>query len=885
MDPESERRSSEESPAQARPAENPDQGIRISSLERALLDWRSVRDRVTDYLQALGLEEREVDRSSRRILERVLGQDSHRPAASDATDEVARLLLEQHPLASAPPFESIDDAFVRWRYAAWQRSNVPVGRMPEPTKPVATPPITRSSMVPERFFGRRLGERRRKAHHVSASDPQAHEREARRRSRAAWNRSGYLRRFMLAILVLVPSIVAGVTFLGTLPGRVWLPADLALAIFFGALFGWISLGFWTAVFGFLVQLRGGDGYAITLGLRTLLGNDAPRDPACRTALVIPICDEPVARVFAGLRAMRESLAGTGAGEGFDLFILSDSVDPDIASDELTAWANWRRDTEPGAGIYYRRRRIRQKRKSGNVADFCRRFGRQYHYMIVLDADSVMSGEIIVSLVDLMQAHPHVGIIQTAPKIVRARSLFARVQQFASRLYGPMFAAGLHYWQLGDCPYWGHNAILRVEPFMQHCALPHLAGNPPFGGEILSHDFVEAALLGRAGWSVWIAFDLVGSYEETPESLLEEMQRDQRWCQGNLQHLRLLFTEGLAPTHRALFLNGIFAYVSAALWLGFLVASTVEAALWAIVGPDYFAAGPSLFPTWPVWRPERVSALFVAVLILLFLPKILATLLALRADRGASFGGATTLIRSAFAESLASALLAPVRMAFYSRFVLRNMLGLAVGWGGGADEQGETTWRRAWRHHGLDGAVATVWAGTVYWLDPAAFWWLMPVTGALVLSTPLSVWASRGALGARARSAGWLLTPEELRPPVVVARLDAMLASATAERWKGFCGAVVDPFSNALHRMYSRGPRSPSPDRRAARAALIERALAKGPNALDAVEQRVLLDDSTSLGEIHRRVWQLGDRELTRRWGLGDPSAVNVRKGVPLSERG
>jgi membrane glycosyltransferase len=147
----------------------------------------------------------------------------------------------------------------------------------------------------------------------------------------------------------------------------------------------------------------------------------------------------------------------------------------------------------------------------------------------------------------------------------------------------MFAAGMHYWQLGDSPYWGHNAILRIEPFRKHCALPRLSGKPPFGGDILSHDFVEAALLGRAGWSIWLAFDLPGSYEETPGSLLEEMQRDKRWCQGNLQHLRLLFTEGLSSVHRALFLNGIFSYVSAALWLGFLVASTGEAVMWPSSG--------------------------------------------------------------------------------------------------------------------------------------------------------------------------------------------------------------------------------------------------------------------------------------------------------------
>ncbi len=847
-------------------------------MERALLDWSGARDRIRGYLQALGLADREVERSTRRVLEHVLGRASQRSAVCDAIDEGVRLLVAEHPLASSRPDASIDDTFVRWRFAAWQRSEVAPGPLPEPTMLAATPPLTRTAMAPEHFRGRRLGGPRPAAAPSSGPRPTDPEREDRRRARRAWNRSGHLRRGILTTLVLVPGVAAGVAFLGTLPGRVWLPAEIAVAVFFGLLFGWISIGFWTAVFGFFVQLRGGDGFAIAPSTHTTREDDTPGDPTCRTALVVPICDESVPRVFAGLRAMRASLAlsgtdagtGAGAGQAFDLFILSDSIDPDIASDELTAWAEWRKDAScvsSGGGIYYRRRRVRPNRKSGNIADFCRRFGRQYRYMIVLDADSVMSGETLVRLVRLMESRPDVGIIQTAPRIIRARSLFARVQQFANQLYGPMFAAGMHYWQLGDCPYWGHNAILRVEPFMKHGALPRLAGKPPFGGEILSHDFVEAALLGRAGWSVWLSFDLTGSYEETPESLLEEMKRDQRWCQGNLQHLRLLFTEGLAPMHRALFLNGIFSYVSAALWLAFLVASTVEAALWALVGPDYFAAGRSLFPTWPIWRPERVGALLGVVLIVLFLPKLLATFLALRADGGASFGGAARLLRSVLTESVASALLAPVRMAFYSGFVLRNMLGQAVGWGGGADAQGETTWRRAVRYHGFDVLMASVWAAGVYWLEPAAFWWLTPVAGALVFSLPLSVWTSRAALGIRARSAGWLLTPDELNPPPVVDRVEAELAAGADAEHGGFREVVVDPFCNAIHSVVARGPRTFSPGVRAARAALVERAVSGGPSALDADEKRVLLGDAASLGEIHRRVWRLEDPKRAAHWGL------------------
>ena len=837
------------------------------SLDRALLDWRGAQERVTAYLSALGFEAPEVRSLGRRALKRALGRDSGRSAVVDAMDEIPRLLLETHPLPTPELAAQSADAFLRWRLAARRAGRVLHAGMTEPAPLTPTPPLLRGVMTSERFLGRRLGEWRRRGRPIPSADPADPLREERRRARVAWGRRGRWRRALLAILVVVPSVLAGAAFLATLPAQLWLPAELALALFFGALFGWISLGFWTALFGFVVLLRGGDRFAITRGEKLPA---PPLDPASRTAVVMPVCDEPVARVFAGLRATHESLARTGAVAAFDFFILSDSVDPDICADEETAWADWRRESVDGGGIFYRRRKVRQKRKSGNVADFCRRFGRRYRYMVVLDADSVMSGETLVRLFHLMEAHPHVGVIQTAPRVVRARSLFARVQQFASRLYGPMFAAGMHFWQLGDSPYWGHNAILRVEPFMKHCALPHLSGSPPFGGDILSHDFVEAALLGRAGWSIWLAFNLSGSYEETPGSLLEEMQRDKRWCQGNLQHLRLLFTEGLSSAHRALFLNGIFSYVSAVLWLGFLVASTGEAVMWAFRGPDYFASGPTLFPTWPVWRPERARALFGVVVGVLFLPKFLAVGLALHRGEGADYGGSATLLRGVLFESLSSALFAPIHMAFYCRFVVLNLLGRAVGWAGGADDVQETTWRQAWRRHGPDTAVACAWAAGVYWLHPAAFWWLAPVAGALVFSVPLSVLASRVWLGDRARATGWCVTPEESEPPREIRDLEAELGARWAAgraAWSGFLGAVVDPVRNAVHLALLRGPRSFAPKIREARRQLLERALAGGPEALDDREKRVVLSDACMLAELHVRVWNLEEREATVRWGL------------------
>jgi membrane glycosyltransferase len=550
--------------------------------------------------------------------------------------------------------------------------------------------------------------------------------------------------------------------------------------------------------------------------------------------------------------------------------------------EEEAWFDWCRAVGGFGRIFYRRRRARVKRKSGNIADFCRRFGRRYRYMITLDADSLVTGDTIVSLVRLMEANPAAGLIQTAPTPIHARSLYARIHQFAHRVYGPLFAAGLHFWQLGDAQYWGHNAIVRIAPFIEHCSLPRLPGRPPLGGEILSHDFVEAAMLGRAGYSIWLAYDLPGSYEELPSSLLEDLHRDRRWCQGNFQHLRLVLVEGLFHVHRALFVNGVFSYVSALLWFCFLSLSTAEAILQVVREPDYFPSGPSLFPEWPVWRPDWALALLTVTLVILFLPKILSALLVLLRGGASAFGGAPRFLVSIVLEFLASSLLAPIRMLFHTKFVLTNLLGRIVAWRSPPREEQETTWGEAIRRHGFTTILGSVWGASVYWLNPGYFWWLTPIVGALIVSVPLSVLMSRARLGARARAAGLFLTAEETNPPLEVAGIAADLASARRKERDlspperdGFVRAIVDPYVNALHRWLLRAPRSLRASIRERRRNLVERALAGGPGALAVRERRVLLMDPERVEELHRRVWELPSADRARSWGRpGEPGGFD-----------
>ncbi len=850
--------------------------------EQLFADWRSARERIRAYLAQLGFDSDEATALAERAIERA-ATDPDGAGGPDALasgfGSLRRLLLEKatHPRGAVHAGEP--DEFVGWRIdtvlgdtLAGVEANSEQPRPERRRRLYSLPAHHRASFVAHRFVRRGLRRAIERAPGRGNTAPECRPPRSAA-SRVHWRFTALRRRLLLAGLVLLPSVVATAFMLDVLPHGGASGLEAAIAVCFGALFGWISIGFWTATLGFGVLLSRRDRFAITR-----MPADAPEsgalDPAVRTAIVMPICDEPVARVFAGLRAIHRSLEKTGMLDRFDFFVLSDTRDPSVAVDEEAAWFAWCRDVGGFGRIFYRRRRVRIKRKSGNVADFCRRWGRRYRYMVMLDADSVMSGPTLAKLVQMMELHPDAGVIQTVPVAVMRRSLFARVQQFASRLYAPIFAAGLHYWQLGEGQYWGHNAILRVAPFMDCCHLPRLPGKPPLGGEILSHDFVEAALMGRAGWALWLAYDLEGSYEEVPSTLLEEMARDRRWCQGNIQHLRLLFTDGLRGAHRALFLNGVMSYVSAGLWFGFLALSTTEAILQAVREPVYFPAGRSLFPDWPVWRPDWAIALVAVTGAILFLPKLLAIALVLLRGAARPFGGLFRLLASALLEVLVSTLLAPVRMVFHARFVVANLFGRTVAWQSPPRGDHETSWREALRHHGFDTVWASAWAAGVFALNPAYFWWLTPIVLALILSIPVSVLTSRVRLGDGARDAGLFVIPEESSPPPEIsdvanalAEEGARAADSAPSMRDGFVRAVGDPVVNAVHCALLGGTRGGRPGLRAARSALVQRALEEGPGALSDDERRVLLADVEPMIALHRGVWQLVDDVRAQRWGV------------------
>ena len=662
--------------------------------------------------------------------------------------------------------------------------------------------------------------------------------------------------------------------------------EIILLVLFVPLFAHISVGFCTAFAGFYVINRGGDSSRISLSAPA---GAPPR--LASTAIVMPVFNEDVSRVFEGIRVVIKSVQKTAGADYFDFFILSDSNQPNQWIREEVAWAELCKQVGGFGKIFYRKRRQAINKKAGNVADFLRRWGKNYRYMVVLDADSIMTGEALVRLVSIMEANPSTGIIQTAPRVIRGETLYARLQAFANRLYSPLFLAGLNYWQQHEGNYWGHNAILRVQPFMDHCALPDLPGNEPFGGRILSHDFVEAALMRKAGWAVWLAHDVEGSYEEGPPTLIESAKRDRRWCQGNLQHAWLLTARGFRPANRFHLLMGIMAYVSSPLWLLFLGLSTAEMINHGAQASADLASSSadttSLFG-YTVAVPEALT-LFSLTMLLLFLPKFASVVVMLgRTEEVALYGGRARLVASAILETAVSMLLAPISMMFNTKFVIFTLLGQGVGWVAqkrAADVDG-TDWREAIITHGIQTVFGVFWGVSTLILIPAYFMWLSFVLAGLVCSIPLSIFISKVGIGRKARELGLFLTPEETSPPADLELLERNLAECyrhlppfePLRADYGLMQAVLDPYINAMHVALLR-QRPPSAGAREWFANLQARLLREGPGRFTTKEKMALLLDPQSMIRLHRELWSLPSESLADWWRLA-MRQYNVLAAVP-----
>lgn len=504
---------------------------------------------------------------------------------------------------------------------------------------------------------------------------------------------------------------------------------IELALFF-ILFMWVSMGFVTALMGAWVIWKK-DPHSIS---SKNLGN-API--TSKTAVIMPICNEDVKTVLAGLRATMLS----ANAQHFDFYILSDSSNSTIKAAEVEGYESLKRD---GYNVFYRHRIHRTKKKSGNVEDFCRRWGANYEYMIVLDADSVMTGECMDKMVRLMDRHTDAGIIQSLPKTVGHDTIHARVQQFSSRMIGRIFSAGMQFWQLGESHYWGHNAIIRLKPFMEHCALAPIKGDGNLSGAILSHDFIEAALMRRAGYKVWLVEDLEGSYEQQPPNMLAELQRDRRWCQGNLQNFKLLTQPGLHTVHRAMILTGAMSYVSAPLWLMFIVIGSFNA-----------RNSASMFGLW------------VLTATLLMLPRLLAMAVAIVTGEAKHYGGNWNIVKSTAFEAVISVFQAPIKMAAHSVFVFSALTGYKLEWKSPPREAENVTFKMAYDFLWpvSFGAFALLVLHAA--ISPATLIWFAPICIPILLAIPLVMMTSNTAIGDRVKRENFLLVPEESKVPQVM----------------------------------------------------------------------------------------------------------------------
>ncbi|MEX0385775.1 glucans biosynthesis glucosyltransferase MdoH [Spiribacter onubensis] len=539
------------------------------------------------------------------------------------------------------------------------------------------------------------------------------------------------------------------------------PLEWAVLMLFAITFTTSCVAFWTMMTGILLRLAGR--HPVTLSRHGPDAADAP--PLARTALVMPAYNEDMPGVVHCLTATWRSLQETGESGYFDCFLLSDSSDPDQRARERDAVARLRARFGNGLRLFYRARPDNTGRKPGNIRDFCERWGAHYEYMIVLDADSRMTGETILTLVRRMQANPQAGILQTVPLPVGQRTILGRFQQLAASLHARHIANGLAFWQGNSTNYWGHNAIVRIADFQACCGLSKLPGKPPLGGDIMSHDYVEAGLMRRHGRGVYVLPEIGGSFEGMPGNFVDDLKRERRWCQGNLQHLRLLRGRGWRPVTRLNFLLGGLAYVNAPLWLLMIAAGVLDAVLSPDAGRWVAAASSPAQPLIP---------LLGLSLMVLFGPRLLGILVTAASPEGA--GRRVALLRGGLLELGFGILRSPLMMVLYTGFIVRLLTGRPAGWDTGVRGRRQIDAGQAWRL-GWPIALATAAVALlVATAAPALLPWLLP---ALVGPLLFPLFLQLTSLTAP----GWLpATPAEAQGHVPMNR-HAVTASPRTSPWR------------------------------------------------------------------------------------------------------
>lgn len=538
------------------------------------------------------------------------------------------------------------------------------------------------------------------------------------------------------------------------------PIQLLFLVLSTMTFAWISVGTLSAALGFLPLFAGENADNIDVPPA-----DGPLTQ--RTALLFPVYHEDPATISGTIAAIVEELGSLGKVGSFDIFVLSDTRGADAGAAEEAAYAALARKLTGESRIYYRRRIENTGRKAGNIKDWVERFGAAYETFVIFDGDSIMSGVALVRLARAMEANPSAGLIQTVPKLIGGKTLLQKLMQFAANIYGPSAAAGIAFWGQDQGNYWGHNAIIRTAAFAGSAGLPNLPGPPPFGGHILSHDFVEAMLLQRAGWGVHMAPSIEGSFESMPPALTDLIVRDRRWSQGNLQHLALLARPGVPGMGRLHLFMGALSYIVSAIWAGSLAVGLVLALQGQQLLPSYFTDSKTLFPVWPVIDPGAAMRLFLATMAVVLLPKALGLALEMkRARRAREVFGLPRAVAGVATETVFSMLLAPIMMMTQTSSVLQILFGRDAGWKAqrrdGATLELSDAIRFHWSHM-LVGVVVTI----VCWeTSPGLLVWMAPVVLGLVLSGLIN-WVTAQEAGPAVSAV--LSTPIDRSPASIVLR--------------------------------------------------------------------------------------------------------------------
>jgi membrane glycosyltransferase len=575
-----------------------------------------------------------------------------------------------------------------------------------------------------------------------------------------------IRRMLFAILFAVT--MAGSLALAALalsPGGLDL-IDCALLLLFAVTLPWMVAGFWNAVIGFLIMRFTADPIAAVIPMAAQIRGDEP--VMASTAILLCIRNELPERMIRNIEPMLAGLYNAGCAARFHLYVLSDTSDAQIAAGEEASFAALTSRWKGRVAITYRRRSVNTAYKAGNIREFCERWGREHDLAVTLDADSLMTADAILRLVRIMQANPRLGILQGLVVGLPSTSAFARLFQFGMRLGMRSYTIGSAWWQ-GDCgPYWGHNAVLRLKPFIAHCELPPLSGDGEDERHILSHDQIEAVLMRAAGYEVRVLPQEDLGWEENPPTLIEFIRRDLRWCQGNMQYWRFLRLPGLAPVSRYQLVLAIQMFIGSPAWIGLLVLGTLAAAC---------ADTPAGFI-----RPDAGMALFVCVMVMWFSPKIASAIhVLLEPDLRRGSGGAGLFIFNYAIETLYSILLCPILWVGHTIFLVGLLFGREIGWIGQTRDDHAVPFMLAlknlWVHTLLGVAALAVLAV----MQPAAIPYALFLAGGPALAIPFALVTAWPAFGSFAVRTGIGRLPEEVERPAVLRDLGLPAIELAAPR--------------------------------------------------------------------------------------------------------